>query len=60
MMNEDIQKEPIQENNPGVNPEKNMQSTQGWMYAPKPQNTLYHTKVKENFHIYGVATFLFA
>lgn len=27
----------------------------------KPQNnTLYHTKVKENFHIYGVATLLLA
>ncbi len=65
MMNEEMQKEPmqsepLQENNQRVNPEKNMQSAQGWVQPPKPQNTLYHTKVKENFHIYGVATFLFA
>ena len=65
MMNEEIQKEPIQnepiqENNQGNSLERNKEWGQGWMYAPKPQNTLYHTKVKENFHIYGVATFLFA
>lgn len=60
MQKEPLQDEPVQEKNQEVNTERNAQLADGWMYAPKPQNTLYHTKVKENFHIYGVATFLFA
>lgn len=60
MQKEPLQNEPVQEKNQEVNTERNAQLADGWMYAPKPQNTLYHTKVKENFHIYGVATFLLA
>lgn len=35
------------------------QTTQNVTQKPKPQ-TLYHTKIKEHFNIYGVATFLYA
>lgn len=35
------------------------QPVQNTVQKPKPQ-TLYHTKVKEYFNIYGVATFLYA
>ena len=38
----------------------NVQIPQAGKYTPPPKDTLYHTKVQENFHIYGAATFLFA
>lgn len=60
MINEEMQKEPLQENNQGIYFDGRVRIEQDWMSPPKPQNTLYHTKVKENFHIYGVATVLFA
>ncbi|MBR4084750.1 MAG: DUF4173 domain-containing protein [Lachnospiraceae bacterium] len=61
MMNEEMQKESLQENIHGINSRKNVQSAQEWAQPVRSQNnTLYHTKVKENFHVFGVATFLFA
>ena len=50
-----------QENGQGANAQEN----QTYIKAPAPSmkmqpQTMYHTKIKENFHIYGVATFLFS
>lgn len=45
---------------------QNTEAPQGYVppqpyYVPQPRPiTMYDTKVKENFHIYGVATFLYA
>ena len=58
MMNENPMN---QENGQGANAQEN----QTYIKAPAPSmkmqpQTMYHTKIKENFHIYGVATFLFS
>ena len=72
MMNEGVKEEHMNGDKPvmpngnmpqqqPVMPNGNMPQQQPVMqFLPPPQDTMYHTKVKENFNIYGVATFLFA
>lgn len=60
MMNEGVKEEHINGDKP-VMPNGNMPQQQPVrQFLPPPQDTMYHTKVKENFNIYGLATFLFA
>ena len=60
MVNEDV-KEEFVNGDKTVMPNGNVPPQQPVRRFPAPpQDTMYHTKVKENFNIYGLATFLFA